>query len=151
MLNTADIAGALGDPVVQTGLLALAGAIITRIVLRHHPTHKLIGQLLFFAALTALLLYHGIVPYEPGPESASSVERVFIGLAKIIWWINAAWSLISVVRVFLILELQPREGRLLQDLVVGAIYIGAMLSVIAYVFEAPVGTLIATSGVIAII
>ena len=73
------------------------------------------------------------------------------GIAKIIWWINAAWSLISIVRVFLIFERQPREGRLLQDLVVGVIYVGAVLSVVAYVFNAPVGTLIATSGAVAII
>ena len=37
------------------------------------------------------------------------------------------------------------------DLVVGVIYIGAILSVVAYVFNAPVGTLIATSGAVAII
>src|SRR5262245_17667916 len=110
MLSTAAIADVIGDPIVQTGILALLGAVITRVVLRHHPTRRLIGQLLFFVALTALLLYHGIVPYEPGPESASTLERVFIGLAKVIWWINAAWSLISVVRVFLILERLPREG-----------------------------------------
>ena len=54
-------------------------------------------------------------------------------------------------RVFLIFERQPREGRLLQDLVVGIIYVGAFLSVVAYVFNAPVGTLIATSGAVAII
>ena len=39
----------------------------------------------------------------------------------------------------------------MQDLVVGMIYLGAALSVVAYVFSAPVGTLIATSGVFAII
>ena len=54
-------------------------------------------------------------------------------------------------RVFLIFERRPREGRLIQDLVVGVIYLGAALSVVAYVFNAPVGTLIATSGVFAII
>jgi hypothetical protein len=43
------------------------------------------------------------------------------------------------------------KGRLIQDLVVGLIYLGAALSVVAYVFSAPVGTLIATSGVFAII
>jgi CRP-like cAMP-binding protein len=53
--------------------------------------------------------------------------------------------------VFLIFERRPREGRLIQDLVVGLIYLGAALSVVAYVFSAPVGTLIATSGVFAII
>ena len=54
-------------------------------------------------------------------------------------------------RVFLIFERRPREGRLIQDLIVGVIYLGAALSVVAYVFNAPVGTLIATSGVFAII
>jgi hypothetical protein len=32
---------------------------------------------------------------------------------------------------------QPREGRLMQDLIVGLIYLGAVLSVIAYVFSVP--------------
>ncbi len=139
------------DPMVQTGALAVIGAVVTRIMLRNHPTRRLVGQLVFFSALTALLLYHDIIPYELGPADTSNIQRVFIGLAKIIWWTNAAWSLISVVRVFLILERQPREGRLLQDLVVGIVYVGTLLSVIAYVFNAPVGTLIATSGVFAII
>jgi small-conductance mechanosensitive channel len=151
MLNYNDILGVVADPIVQTGVLAAIGALVTRVLLRGHPTRRLIGQLAFFLALTILLLYHGIVPYESGPANASTLQRVFIGIAKIIWWTNAAWSLISVVRVFLIFERQPREGRLLQDLVVGVIYIGAILSVVAYVFNAPVGTLIATSGAVAII
>jgi small-conductance mechanosensitive channel/CRP-like cAMP-binding protein len=151
MLTYGDIAGVISDPFVQTGALAVVGAVVTRILLRDLPTCRLLGQLLFFLGLTALLLYHGIVPYEVSPSGASSLERTFIGVAKIIWWANAAWVLIGVVRVFLILDRQPREGRLLQDLVVGVIYAGVILSVIAYVFNAPVGTLIATSGVFAII
>ena len=151
MLEFHDIAGMLRDPIVSTGLLAVAGAMVTRVMLRRHPRGHLVGQLVFFAALTAFLLHHGIVPYETGPAGTPNVERVFIGLAKVVWWMNAAWSLISVVRVFLIFERQPRESRLLQDLVVGIIYVGAVLSVVAYVFNAPVGTLIATSGVFAII
>lgn len=151
MLSYRDIVDMLGDPIVSTGILAVVGVVVTRVLLRHHPTYRLVGQLVFFAALTALLFHHDIVPYEPGPPDASKLQRVFVGLAKVIWWTNAAWSLISVVRVFLIFERQPREGRLLQDLVVGIIYVGAILSVVAYVFNAPVGTLIATSGVFAII
>jgi small-conductance mechanosensitive channel/CRP-like cAMP-binding protein len=151
MLSYSNIIDVISDPIVQTGLLAVVGALVTRVLLRSHPTRRLVGQLVFFLALTILLLYHGIVPYESGPLNASTLERVFIGIAKVIWWTNAAWSLISVVRVFLILERQPREGRLLQDLVVGVIYVGAILSVLAYVFNAPVGTLIATSGAVAII
>ena len=139
------------DPIVQTGILAAAGAVITRVLLRNHPRQRLVGQLAFFAALTALLLHHDIVPFKPGPPGSSLLQRVFVGIAKIIWWTNAAWSLISVVRVFLIFERRPSEVRLLQDLIVGIIYVGAILSVIAYVFDAPVGTLIATSGAIAIV
>ncbi len=151
MPGITDTLDVIRDPIVQTGVLAVIGAVVTRIVLRHRPTRRLVGQLAFFAALTALLLYHDIVPYQPGPDTASNLQRVFVGLAKVVWWTNAAWSLISIVRVFLIFEQQPREGRLLQDLVVGIIYVGALLSVVAYVFDAPVGTLIATSGVFAII
>jgi small-conductance mechanosensitive channel/CRP-like cAMP-binding protein len=141
----------LADPIVQTGALAAAGALVTRVTLRRHQTRRLVGQLIFFAALTLLLFYHGIIPYEPSPPDMSRVQRVFVGLAKAIWWVNAAWSLVGIVRVFLILERLPREGRLLQDLAIGAIYVSAVLFVIANVFEAPVGTLIATSGVFAII
>ncbi len=141
----------LTDPIVQAGSLALIGAFVTHVVLRRHPTRRLIGQVLFFAALTILLLYHGIVPYEAGPPESFVLQRVFIGFAKVIWWANAAWALAGFARVFLIFERQPREGRLIQDLVVGMIYTGTALSVVANVFSVPVGTLIATSGVFAII
>ena len=141
----------LADPGFQAGTLAVVGAVVTRIALRPFPSWKLAGQVFFFAALTVLLLYHEIVPYQVGPASGSTFERVFIALAKVVWWINAAWALIGFVRVFLIFERQPREGRLVQDLVVGLIYLGTILSVVAYVFSFPVGTLIATSGVFAII
>ncbi|WP_158811883.1 cyclic nucleotide-binding domain-containing protein [Beijerinckia sp. L45] len=141
----------IADPIVQTGSLAMIGVLITRVALRHHPSLRLAAQVGFFTALTILLLYHGIEPYEAGPPGATILQRVFVGFAKLIWWMNAAWALVSFVRVFLIFERQPREGRLIQDLVVGMIYLGAALSVVAYVFAVPVGTLIATSGVFAII
>src|SRR6266850_374384 len=80
------LADLVRDVFVQTGVLAVAGALITHVLLRRYPTRRLVFQLVFFLALTALL-YH----------------------------------------------------------------LGAALSVVAYVFNAPVGTLIATSGVFAII
>ncbi|HTR87685.1 MAG TPA: mechanosensitive ion channel family protein [Reyranella sp.] len=141
----------IADPFVQTGLVAVIGAIVTRLLLRKYPAWRLVLQLVFFAALSGLLLHHHIVPYEAAPDDTPIVERVFIAAAKVIWWINAAWLLTGSVRVFLILERQPRESRLIQDLAVGIVYLSALLSIVAYVFGAPVGTLIATSGVFAII
>jgi small-conductance mechanosensitive channel len=151
MLDNLTWAQVLADPIIQAATLAVVGVIVTRIVLRPYPSLKLIGQVFFFASLTILLLYHDIVPYEVGPPQDSTIERAFVALAKIVWWTNAAWALVGFVRVFLIFERQPREGRLVQDLVVGLIYLGVILSVVAYVFSFPVGTLIATSGVFAII
>src|SRR6476660_2144957 len=151
MVSGDDILHWARDPFVQTGVTAVVGATVTHVLFRRHPTRHLVGQLVFFALLTALLMLHGIVPYDVQPAGASPVQRVLVGIAKIIWWANAAWSLVAIVRVFLIIEGQPREGRLAQDLVVGMVYVAATLSVVAYVFEAPIGTLIATSGVLAII
>src|SRR5262245_42314228 len=102
-LSYSDTWHVVADPFVQAGLLAVLGTIVTRLLLRGRP-RILGGQLAFFIALTILLLYYGIVPYEPGPPSATTLQRVFLGMAKVVWWINAAWSLISLVRVFLIFE-----------------------------------------------
>ena len=139
------------DPFVQIGVIAVSGAVLVRILLRKYPAHRLFFQFVFFIALTGLLYRYGLAPYEIAPAETPAFQRVFIALAKIIWWMNAAWVLTGCVRVFLIFERRPREGRLLQDLIVGLIYLSAALSIVAYVFSAPVGTLIATSGVFAII
>ena len=151
MISSLNLAEIAADQFVQTGVLALVGALLTHVLLRHYPTRRLVVQITFFVALTVLLLHYGIIPYELAPADTPEFERVFVALSKIIWWTNAAWVLIACVRVFLIFERLPRRGRLIQDLLVGTIYLGAGLSVVAYVFGAPVGTLIATSGVFAII
>jgi small-conductance mechanosensitive channel/CRP-like cAMP-binding protein len=151
MLNHQNIVELIADPIVQAGSLAVIGALVTRVTLRKQPTGRLVGQVTFFVALTVLLLYRGIVPYGTGPSGVSVLQRVFVDFAKVVWWANAAWVCAGFVRVFLILQRQPNEERLAQDLVVGTIYLGAALSVAANVFGVPVGTLIATSGVFAII
>src|SRR5262245_25771875 len=110
---------AISDPFVQTGVLAVVGAFVTRILLRRYPARHLVFQLAFFLALTALLYHHGIVPYEIAPDTTPTFEHIFLAVAKVIWWINGAWVLTAFARVFLIFERQPREGRLVQDLVVG--------------------------------
>jgi small-conductance mechanosensitive channel len=151
MMDTAMLTELARDPLVQTGMLAVVSAVITRILLRKYPAWRLLVQLIFLLALTALLFHAHIVPWEVAPDTTPVVQRIFVALAKIVWWVNAAWLLTGGARVFLILERLPRESRLIQDLIVGVIYVGAALSVVAYVFSVPVGALIATSGVFAII
>ncbi|MGO8542918.1 small mechanosensitive ion channel, partial [Rhizobium leguminosarum] len=64
---------------------------------------------------------------------------------------HLAWAVIGFIRLYLVLEGSPREARLLQYLVIGVVYIGMALSVLAFVFGVPIGTLVATSGVVSII
>lgn len=141
----------LGDPAVQTAVIAVIAGLLGHFTLRGNPRQHLLGAVAFFVILTALLVYRGITPYDASPPQSSSFRTMFIGIAKVAWWASAALALVGITRVFLIFERRPREGRLIQDLLVGLIYLGAILAVISNVFSFPVGTLIATSGVVAII
>ncbi|WP_454849830.1 mechanosensitive ion channel family protein [Rhizobium binxianense] len=140
----------LKNPIVQFCLLVVAGLLL-RLTFGRNPRFRFVANVVFFILLTVVLLSHGIAPYMPDVTAEGLTQRIFTGLAKTVWWIGGAMVLVSSVRLFLIFERKPREGRLLQDLIVGLIYLGAGLSVIAYVFSVPVGTLIATSGAFAIV
>ena len=112
---------------------------------------RLVLNVLLFAALTALLFHHQLPPYMEDESQASITETITHGVLKTTWWVGCALLLASCVRMFLTFERKPREGRLLQDLVVALIYLTAALCIVAYVFRLPIATVVATSGVFAII
>jgi small-conductance mechanosensitive channel/CRP-like cAMP-binding protein len=58
---------------------------------------------------------------------------------------------VGVLRSVLVFERRPREGKLLQDILAGLVYLAALFAIIAYVFNLPVQGLLATSGAVAII
>jgi hypothetical protein len=101
-MDTVKLIDLAHDPFVQTGLLAITGALVTHVLFRRYPARRLMFQFVFFAGLTALLYHHGIVPYVSAPGSTPIFERAFLALAKIIWWANSAWVLTSFTRIFLI-------------------------------------------------
>ncbi|MGO7180691.1 mechanosensitive ion channel family protein [Rhizobium brockwellii] len=140
----------LTDVWVQFGLLfAARGAV--HIALPKPGARRLVIDCVFFAALTGLLLWNDILPYSVEEVDPGVALRLVHGILKSVWWLAGAMVLANCARVFLILEHKPREGRLLQDLVVAIIYVSAALCIIAYVFSLPVRTVIATSGVFAIV
>ncbi len=140
----------LADPIVQFLTLMVVAALV-RIFMPNRRAVKFVSSVAFFVVLSGLLIFNDIEPYSSAPSSEDTIHRLFLGSAKTIWWLVGAMMLVSSVRLFLIIEQRPREGRLVQDLLAGIIYVGAGLSIVAYVFSVPVGTLIATSGVFAII
>jgi small-conductance mechanosensitive channel len=58
---------------------------------------------------------------------------------------------IGFIHIYVKLNHKPREAHLIQDMAVAVIYLGAALSIIRFVFGMPLGTLVTTSGVVAVI
>jgi small-conductance mechanosensitive channel len=137
-------------PLLSVNLLGIAGIVIWRLQGRNRPRGRLIIQIGFFTAMTAVLGFGGVLPYRVGETYANDVPAFLAACARVLWWIHLAWSMIGVVRI-IVLDRRPTEARLLQDLMVAVVYIGIALSILAFVFDAPIGTLVATSGVVAVI
>jgi small-conductance mechanosensitive channel len=141
----------LASPLVQLNLVGLAGIVVWVLLSHRRPMTRLVVQIAFFAIMTAILVGNGIAPHRFEGNGAEAAGALLVISAKMLWWVHLAWAVIGFVRIYVVLDGRPREARLLQDLVVGVVYLGMALSVLAFVFGVPIGTLVATSGVIAII
>lgn len=136
---------------VLINLLGLVGIAVWYFQGRGRPMARLIVQILFFAGMTAVLGFSDILPHWMGEADLQGSGAYLAKSARVLWWTHLAWTLVGFVRLYIVLEHRPQEARLLQDLVVAAIYLGVALSITGFVFGAPIGTLAATSGVVAII
>ncbi|MGI0528158.1 cyclic nucleotide-binding domain-containing protein [Rhizobium giardinii] len=135
---------------VSINLLGVAGIIAWYFQGRSRPTARLILQIIVFSAMTAAVVLAGRNPFRFDAPHLDGAGSLVIS-AKILWWTHLAWAAIGFVRIYIVLEGKPKEARLLQDLIVALVYLGVLLSVMAFVFGVPIGTLLATSGVVAII
>jgi small-conductance mechanosensitive channel len=139
------------DPLVIALCLLVLGVVVARPLFKAHPLRRAITRFVFFILLTVALLRAQIVPYQPMRPTGPPIHNA-VGIAlEIAWWAWAAWLLVGILRSVLVFERRPREGKLLQDILAGLIYLAAVLAIIAYVFDLPVQGLLATSGAIAII
>ncbi len=139
------------DPLVIALVIFSLGGLLTHLLFRKHPLRRAIVRVVFFLVLTVVLLYAGIVPYQKLQSTGVPIRDAAHGVLKIAWWLYAAWFLVGFLRAFVVTEHRPHEGKLIQDLVAGAIYLAALFAIIAYVFDLPIQGLLATSGAIAII
>ena len=138
-------------PLVLIDLLGLAGIVVWHLQGRRRPMARLIVQLLFFTGMTVLLGLNGIWPHELGAREADGLAAFVAKSARVLWWTHLAWAVIGLMHIYFALNRRPREAHLLQDLFVALAYLGVALSILGFVFGAPVGTLVATSGVVAVI
>ncbi|MDI7865319.1 mechanosensitive ion channel family protein [Rhizobiaceae bacterium n13] len=135
---------------VVLNVLGIAGILVWKLQGRSRPMARLVVQIVFFAAMTGVLVLARISPFQFDPPNLESRNMLVVS-SKILWWVHLSWALIGFIRIYIVLEGRPREERLVQDLVVTVVYLGVALSVLTFVFDFPIKTLLATSGVAAII
>ena len=139
------------------GSLSLATLLLLAIAIdawrdRHRPLWlRLAVRIVVFAALTWLMQLAVGSPIEPQFHAAAPGERVWAQLVEIGWWMVGARVAVGILRLVVVLENRPRETQIVSDLLAGVIYVATALAVINFVFGVPIGSLVATSGVVAIV
>ena len=142
---------ALRDPLFVTLCVFSLLGLLTHFLFRRYPLGRALMRVVFLIVLTIVLLHAGVFPYHPLVLTGVPIEDAVHAALKIAWWLWAAWFVVGVLRVFIVTEDRPRERKLIQDLLAGLIYLGALFAIISYVFDLPIKGLLATSGAIAII
>ena len=111
---------------------------------------RLVIRLVTFGALTWLLQRSIGLPTVTAAFLSPGIQ-IWAHVAEVGWWVLGARVAVGILRLIVVLEGRPRETQIVSDLLAGAIYTATALSVVNFVFEVPIGGLIATSGVIAIV
>jgi small-conductance mechanosensitive channel/CRP-like cAMP-binding protein len=141
----------ISHPLTLAGALLIGGFLLTHLAFHRAPLTRFMCQLVTFAGFTMMLLLAKLEPFRPTPAMDLTPIYIVVSFFKIVWWLAAAWLIAGFLRAALIFKRQPVETRLLQDVFSALCYVGAVLGIIAYVFDTPVQGLLAASGVIAIV
>jgi small-conductance mechanosensitive channel len=110
----------------------------------------------------ALVLVTAISPWRGNPlgrylfVGAAGASHLPSELLKVLWWILGAWFLKSLLdrilrRTVFPNDNQPHARQLFADLASALIYVVAFVGIMDVVFKQPVSTVLATSGVLAIV
>src|SRR6202047_357074 len=105
---------------------------------------------LCFVGATLILFRHQTPPL-PGNGEAANASSLWLHAVAGIWWLLGARLLVAFMSSPLTYTRRWREARLFPDLTAAAIYAAAVLVVLISVLALPIGGLLATSGVLAIV
>jgi hypothetical protein len=125
------ITATVTNPLFLAGVVIVAGFVGTRYWQPRSSLAYFAIQLAGFVTGRGLLLVGGVVPYRPGVGSSERM-RLSVSDLEIIWWLGGAWLTVGFLRAFVVLGRQPRESKLVQDLLAGLVYLAATVAIIAY-------------------
>lgn len=136
--------------ILATALVALSTLSWPAIARASAGTRLLAGTGMF-ALTTAAVVYVVGSPLEPMFAAPGTGFHLWHQLIVSGWWLLAARLAIEVGKLVLLRGSLSREGRLFSDLLAGLVYLAVGLTIASLVFALPIGGLVATSGVIAIV
>jgi small-conductance mechanosensitive channel len=127
----------------------LAFVLVSYIALRPFSLRiRRIFDLSCFLGATAILWQHQTSPL---PSASATAISPWLHAVAAVWWLLGARVLVALLS-FTLNHNQPwREARLFPDLTAASIYAAAVLVVLISVLALPIGGLLATSGVLAIV
>ena len=129
--------------------LTVLGAVLPR--RRRNITELTIGTTalivvsIFLVPLIGSTL-HPVYTADSG-SNAGLTQRIFVAA----WWLLAARIVVLAGRIAIGIRHREHAVRLASDLAAGAVYLGAILTVLSLSFSVSVAGLVATSGIIAIV
>ena len=103
------------------------------------------------AGLSAVLYRHGVTPLFHPQLAATDAPITWLRLIVVAWWLLGARVTVSAMYFALQHDRHSRETRLFFDLIAATIYICTGLIVIKSVLALPIGGVLATSGIVAIV
>jgi small-conductance mechanosensitive channel/CRP-like cAMP-binding protein len=108
-------------------------------------------DVLCLAAAGVVLYQHGVTPLTLPSIGSSNSPVIWLRAVAVAWWILSARVIVAVLYYTLRHDRKSREAKLFIDLAAAAVYVGAGLIVLKSVLALPVGGLVATSGIAAIV
>jgi small-conductance mechanosensitive channel/CRP-like cAMP-binding protein len=132
-------------------VLILGFVIVSYIALRPFSVRlRYLFDFVCFAGSTFILFRHHTLPLPDNGGTANATPLWLHAVAGI-WWLLGARVLVALMSFTLNHNRRWREARLFPDLTAAAIYTAAVSVVLISVLALPIGGLIATSGVLAIV
>jgi small-conductance mechanosensitive channel/CRP-like cAMP-binding protein len=135
---------------LATALIALAWAMPT-MRLNLPLWLRAAWETVVFICLGILVAQFAVSPFHPRFIQLPSRLQFWARLLEAGWWLMAARCAIGFARLLVVLEHRPRETKIISDLLAATIYIAAFLAMVDVAFAIPIGGLVATSGIIAIV
>src|SRR5580704_12365535 len=108
-------------------------------------------DLVCLVALSAVLHQRGGTSLFEPPVAASAASTIWLRAVIVAWWILSARIVVGLLYFTFRHDRRSRETRLFFDLLAAVIYLCTTLIVLKLVLALPVGGLLATSGVVAVV